>query len=197
MLSIDDLKLIAGFIIIIVLFYLYVLPLIKEKNAEFRIENLTMKDFCVIKKECIKTINTKEFDIKVKKDKEGKLYYYDDGGLYYYGSTPRLTLAINDTTKREHTYYITKSQYKNFLTYIDGVDSIDVIAKEIHFILQDSIIKEYKLRTKDTTFYIGKLIIPNLTMDEEFKDEELENVLSAIKEDLKVSDSLERLKETV
>ncbi len=196
----DVFELIAVLIIISGLFFLYILPRILQNNAEHRIENLTINDFSVEEKEVINTYETRNIfaKLEVRKDKEGNIYYYNNGGkLYFYGSTPRITLVVNNPTDWEHTYRISKTQYDSFLKYVRDVDAIDIVGKEIHFILSSSAIKKYKLRTKDTHYYVGKLTIPYLNDNVTFTDEELENVLCAIKKDLKVSESLERLKDTV
>lgn len=179
---------ICTIIILILVFYLYFFPCISWNKAKHRIDNLTMNDFSVDKIETIKKFNTKDFNdlVEVRKDKNGKIYYFINGVLYSYGNTSRITLEIVGTESKEQVYRITKKQYEDFKDYIKGVDSIEVIGSEIHFALPAVTINKNKLHVKEKKdYYIGRLLIPFLNEDVGFTDDEIERIFNAIKEELK------------
>jgi len=162
---------------------------ISQRRSIKKITSLTMDDFMIKKKETVKRINTRDFLntnlVEVRKDKSGEIYYFVKGILYTYGSTPGISLAITDSDSREQLYRITKKQYEDFMCYIENVDCIEVPRKEIHFSLPEAVEKKIKLPTKNNDFYASILQVPHLNEKAEFSDEELEKILSAIKENLK------------
>lgn len=164
-----------------------VLPKLLKERALDKINSLTIDDFSIEKREKIEKINTKDFYklAEVRKDKNGDIYYFINGILYTYGSTAGISLAITDSESWEQLYRVTKKQYEDFMNYTKGVDCIEVSGNEIHFRLPKLTQKTLKLHVKNPNFYAGKLQIPYLNEKVEFSDEELEKILSAIKEELK------------
>jgi len=168
--------------------------LISFRKAKERIDKLTIDDFYVEKQDIIKYLDVKDVDrlFEVRKDKKGEIYYFVNGVLYSYGNTHRLSLSITDSDSWERTYRIKQKQYEDFMDYIDGIDKIEVVCKEINITLHYFTISRNKLCLKNKLYYVGKMQIPNLNEDVDFTEEELEKILLAIKEELKDEERLAR-----
>lgn len=186
----SDLILVAILIVVLVigLWLRDCLPKSSLKKAKERIDNLTLDDFSVTKKETVVKFDTKNFSelLEVRKDQSGNIYYHLNGHLYSSSNIPQIIIqAIDIPTTWEEKYRITQSQRDGFMEYIEGVDAIDVICNEMHITLPNFTISRNKLMLKPRNYYISRKIIPYLNENGEFTDEELENVLNAIKKDLK------------
>lgn len=171
-------------------------PVFSFKKAKERIDNLTINDFDISVHKTTKEQDVKELKeiIVIKKDKDGEIYYYVDGILYPYGSTPRITLVVADTGSWDQTYRITKEQYDSFLEYVDGIDKIDIECREIHIRIPEFTIAKNKLRMTSQKYYAGKKIIPYLNEDSEYTESEIEKILLAVKEELKEEERWARVK---
>ena len=136
--------------------------LISFRKAKERIDKLTIDDFYVEKQDIIKYLDVKDVDrlFEVRKDKNGEIYYFVNGVLYSYGNTHRLSLSITDSDSWERTYRIKQKQYEDFMDYIDGIDKIEVVCKEIKlicYILPDIALILYNQGTNKQFFTVFSL----------------------------------------
>ena len=183
-------------LLIVSFFYVKFWPIFSFEKAKKKIDKLTMEDFDISVHKVTKELDVKELKeiIVKKKDKDGEIYYYVDGMLYPYGSTSRITLVVADTSSWDQTYRITKEQYDSFMSYVDGIDKMDIVCREIHIRIPDFTIAKNKLRMTSQKYYAGKKIIPYLNEDSEYTESEIEKILLAVKEELKEEERLARVK---